>query len=210
MLRLIFILAGMFLWFSLQGEELKSGDLIFVCEGKSDFSKAISDATAFSDSLKFVHVGIIEIEENKEIMVIEASPEEGVRKITLEKFLESSPQVLYKRLTIDFPVKEVLNNAISYIGQPYDWWYLPDNGKMYCSELIYESYLDSSGNPIFTSNPMNFRYPDGTMPQFWIDLFNELGQPVPEGIPGTNPSDISKSPLLQTLSISSGLSLSQP
>ena len=96
-------------------------------------------------------------------------------------------------------MEECLTKAKSFIGQPYDWWYLPDNGKMYCSELVYESYLDSDGYHIFEAHPMNFRSPDGTMPQVWISIFEELGQPVPEGVLGTNPSDLSKSPLLYTI-----------
>ncbi|MCH5235316.1 MAG: hypothetical protein J1E16_08460 [Muribaculaceae bacterium] len=198
---LIFLLPS---WAHANAEELRTGDLIFVGEGKGEFSKAISEATAPSDSLKFVHVGIIERSES-DIQVVEASPEEGVRIISLVNFIEETPEIngvhqfVIKRLTIDFPVEEVLKRTKSYLGEPYDWWYLPDNGKMYCSELVYESFLDSEGNHIFTSQPMNFRSPDGSMPQFWIDLFNELGQEVPEGVPGTNPSDLSKSPFLRTI-----------
>lgn len=184
---------------------LKTGDLIFQVEGKSDFSQAIANSTSNdSDSMKFVHVGIIEVE-NDSIKVIEASSEEGVRIIGLDEFLKNSPQlngeptVVIKRLNMEFPVEEAIERAKIHLGEPYDWWYLPDNGKMYCSELVYESYLDSNGKPIFQSQPMNFRNPDGSMPQFWIDLFQELGQPIPEGLPGTNPNDLSKHPLLQTI-----------
>lgn len=191
---------------SANADELQSGDLIFVVEGKGNFSKAISEATAFSDSLKFVHVGIIEREDNF-INVVEASPEEGVRIIPIEKFIEEAPeingipQIVIKRLTIDFPIEEAVARAKSFLGEPYDWWYLPGNGKMYCSELVYESFLDSEGNHIFIAQPMNFRSSDGNIPQFWNELFSELGQPIPEGIEGTNPSDLSKSSFLQTLTI---------
>ncbi|MCH5325636.1 MAG: hypothetical protein J1E29_00345, partial [Duncaniella sp.] len=79
--------------------------------------------------------------------------------------------------------------------------FLPDNDKMYCSELVYESYLTESGAHIFEAAPMNFRAADGSMPQFWLELYAELGVPVPEGIPGTNPNDLSKSPLLKIVSV---------
>ena len=46
---------------------------------------------------------------------------------------------------------------------------------------------------------MNFRNADGTMPQFWTDLFSRLGEPIPEGEPGTNPNDMARSTLLQTV-----------
>ena len=188
------------------GNDVKTGDLIFVGEGKGDFSKAISESTGEEgDTVKFVHVGIIEVEENGEVYVIEASPEEGVREIALEKFIEEVPKVndepiiAIKRITKDYPVSETIERAKSHLGEPYDWWYLKDNGKMYCSELVYESYIDEDGEYIFEAQPMNFRGPDGSMPQFWIELFDELKEPIPEGKPGTNPNDMGKSKFLKDI-----------
>lgn len=188
------------------GNDVKTGDLIFVGEGKGDFSKAISESTGEEgDTVKFVHVGIIEVEENGEVYVIEASPDEGVREIALEKFMEEVPKVngesiiAIKRITKDYPVSETIERAKSHLGEPYDWWYLKDNGKMYCSELVYESYIDEDGEYIFETQPMNFRGPDGSMPQFWIELFDELKEPIPEGKPGTNPNDMGKSKFLKDI-----------
>ena len=190
------------------GNDVKTGDLIFVGEGKGDFSKAISESTGEEgDTVKFVHVGIIEVEESGEVYVIEASPEEGVREIALEKFMEEVPKVngepiiAIKRITKDYPVSETIERAKSHLGEPYDWWYLKDNGKMYCSELVYESYIDEDGEYIFEAQPMNFRGPDGSMPQFWIELFDELKEPIPEGKPGTNPNDMAREECLRTLQI---------
>ena len=176
--------------------QLKSGDLIFVAEREGAFSKAISASTAMKDSLKFVHVGIVEIVD-QEPYVIEASPEEGVREVSLMQFLnESKNGYLVKRLSIDFPIEQTIQRAKSHLGENYDWWYLPDNGKMYCSELVYESYLTPDGKRIFKSSPMNFRDGNGEMPQFWVELFERIGSEVPEGLPGTNPNDLSKDELL--------------
>lgn len=61
---------------------------------------------------------------------------------------------------------------------------------MYCSELVYESFLTDDYRHIFTANPMSFRDKDGQIPEFWGRLFSELGEPVPEGVPGTNPNDM--------------------
>ena len=44
---------------------------------------------------------------------------------------------------------------------------------------------------------MNFRAADGTLLQFWADLFDRLGEPVPEGLPGTNPNDMAQEELLE-------------
>ena len=184
-----------------QAFEYENGDLIFQVAGNSNFSKAIEYSTGNPDSINYIHVGIIYTYDSSDIEVIEASPKEGVRIISLESFLASCPQIndkpgaVIKRLK-KRPSDRVIINACSHIGEPYDWYYLPDNGMMYCSELVYESYLDESGEKIFSAQPMNFRSPDGTIPEFWINLYQKLGIDVPEGIPGTNPNDLSKHPQL--------------
>lgn len=178
---------------------LKSGDLLFVSSGKSEFSDAISISTASEDSLKFVHVAMVLENSDSICKIIEASPSHGVRIIDLNEFLaecpliNNKPGIIAKRLITEFSVDSVIARAKSHLGEPYDWWYLPDNNKMYCSELIYESFIDDDGHHIFQSQPMNFRDKDGNMPDFWQNLFEGLGEPIPEGLPGTNPSDLSKS-----------------
>ena len=177
---------------------LKQGDLLFVVGNNSAFSQAISDATVFNDSLSFVHVAILDSISHGYYQVIEASPDEGVRGVELEKFLENCPKinekpgVVVKRITVDYSPFDALSKAKSHLGEGYDWWYMPENGKMYCSELVYESFFDHNGNRIFKSQPMNFRNQDGSMPDFWIKLFEQLGKPVPEGMEGTNPNDMAK------------------
>ncbi|MCR4680245.1 MAG: hypothetical protein K5636_01360 [Bacteroidales bacterium] len=52
---------------------------------------------------------------------------------------------------------------------------------------------------IFPSKPINWRDAEGNLPEYWIKHFEELGLSVPEGIPGTNPTDMSRSPLLKRL-----------
>ncbi|MCH5228144.1 MAG: hypothetical protein J1F16_10095 [Muribaculaceae bacterium] len=182
--------------------EIANGDLIFQVEGKSDFSKAIAASTAYGDSIKVIHVGILERKPEGKINVIEASPEEGVRIMPLKDFLEESPVifgkpgVIVKRVNTPFPKESSVNRAKSHLGEDYDWNFLPNNGKMYCSELIYDSYLYENGERIFDLKPMNFLDSDGTMPDFWIELFGKLNQEVPQGVEGSNPNDLFKDPLL--------------
>lgn len=184
-------------------QNLRNGDLLFEAAGNSEFSEAIASATAAGDSLRFVHVAILKAEPDGGFSVIEASPKEGVRSVALQDFLDGAPRingapaVVVMRLEKDFSAAEAIERAERYLGEPYDWWYMPDNGRMYCSELVYEAYLDADGNHIFGSRPMNFRNPDGTMPRFWEELYGELGVPVPEGLPGTNPHDLSRDPGLK-------------
>lgn len=82
--------------------------------------------------------------------------------------------------------------AFTFIGQKYDWNFLPDNGKMYCSELVYESFKDAEGHPLFHSAPMNYYDAEGNIPQYWIDLFKKLGTDIPQGIEGTSPQGMSQ------------------
>lgn len=205
-LRRIFCLYFFLVFLMARGAELRDCDLIFVVSGESAFSDAISSSTARNDSLSFVHVGIIRIGGDSTVNVIEASPEKGVILTPLNEFLDSScpkiegnPGAVIKRLEIGFPVERTIENALQYIGQPYDWWYLPGNGKMYCSELIYESYLSDEGEHIFQAAPMNFKAPDGTYPSFWVKLYEELNQPIPQGEPGTNPNALSRDPRLMEI-----------
>ena len=180
----------------------KEGDLVFQVASESAMSEAISEATSQTAEVSYDHVGIV-AEVDGKLCVIEASVKQGVVCTELEAFLASAasvngkPGVSVMRLKEPFPVKAAMERAKSHLGEAYDWSYLPDNGKMYCSELVYESYLREDGTPIFTARPMNFRNADGTMPDFWVDLFNQLDEPIPEGIPGTNPNDLAKEESLE-------------
>lgn len=177
-------------------DDLKTGDLIFKISGGSEFSDAITSATGTDSLLNFDHVGIIEKTDKDSVVVIEASPRLGVHITPLKEFVDETvtingkPGLVVKRLCGDYPFQKIIERAKTFIGQEYDWWFLPDNGKMYCSELIYESYLDNEGKHIFQTVPMNFRANDGSMPDFWIELFEKIGEEIPEGKLGTNPNDL--------------------
>lgn len=177
---------------------LRSGDLIFESVGKSATAKAIDAATARESGESFSHIAIIEVAEDG-IYVIEAASENGVQRISLDDFLAAAthdesgnPAVTVMRLDREYDTAAFIANAKRHIGEPYDHYFMPDNGRMYCSELVYESYRDENGNPIFTARPMNFRAADGTMPEYWVALFEALGEPIPQGVPGTNPNDMAR------------------
>lgn len=178
---------------------IRRGDLIFTIADTIGMSRAIADATAQTDSLKLSHVGIIDIDSAGNILVIEATGRLGVTINPLDSFAANSPAgfiVMRPDSLCDIP--RSIARARSFLGRPYDWLYLPDNDSIYCSELVEKSYVDSVGHPIFSTIPMNFRDSKGRMPRFWINLFDRHGGiPIPEGLPGTNPSQISRSPRLK-------------
>lgn len=179
----------------------QEGDLLFQIEGTSDFSAAITDATAQHDTLKYAHVAIVAIDNGKPY-VIEASSEHGVKRTEWNDFMTGSrsingkPGVVAMRINTDFPVETAIKRAKSHIGEEYDWSYRPDNGKIYCSELVYDCFLNQEGEHLFTASPMNFRNERGEIPAFWTVLFEKLGETIPEGVPGTNPNDMAKSHIL--------------
>lgn len=174
--------------------KLQSGDLLFYRNsGWSDMADAISESTG-----KYVHVALVEVDSADRLWVIEASTENGVQRRQPRSYELSDLSEIY-RLTVPFDTTAVLARAKSFVGQPYDNAFLPDNGALYCSELIYESFLDSAGIHLFEAKPMNWRNKKGKLPRYWKKHFKKLGIPVPEGVMGTNPTDLSESPILKQL-----------
>lgn len=182
----------------------RRGDLIFQVSAGSEFSDAINSAAcANPDSLIFSHVGIVDVDLVGEIYVIEAVPHDGVRRVGLKQFLadcdsaSGKPLAQFRRLIVPFSPDSVISKATSYLGVPYDYAFLPGIDALYCSELVYEVYIDSVRNHIFETTPMNFRDSDGNMPAYWIDEYARMGIPIPEGEPGTHPNTLAHSPLLR-------------
>ena len=178
-------------------ENLRTGDLLFQVGSESAMSGAIAAATGRDGALPFTHVGIAVCRPGAD-SVLEATSPGGVRMTALDDFLgksariEGRPLVVAMRLKDTSGIAAAVARARSFRGVPYDYAFRPDNGKMYCSELVWESYRRPDGRPIFPARPMNFRAADGSMPAFWSELFDRLGEPIPEGLPGTNPADMAR------------------
>lgn len=193
-------------------DTLRTGDLIFVglpldydAEGTS-MDAAIASATGEEGALNLIHVAIAEVRADS-VWIIDATLKHGVDRHPLDTFLRdftlrdgSYPEFIVKRVE-GLPAADAVERAKSFCGRAYDKWFLPDNDEMYCSELVQRSFLDADGSQLFDSEPMNFRAPDGTMPPYWEWLFGLLGQPVPQGLPGTNPQRMSESPLLYEVQV---------
>ena len=78
------------------------------------------------------------------------------------------------------------------LGKQYDDAFLPNNGKYYCSELLYDAFkYANNGKVFFSLQPMTFK--DKKMKTYypaWVDYFAALKIDIPEGIEGCNPSSI--------------------
>ena len=184
-------------------DRLQNGDLIFVglpvgyeAEAGS-MDSAISSATGEAGALNLTHVAIAEVKADS-IWIIDATTARGVDRHPLDTFLRdfslpdgSLPVFVVKRVK-GVDVDAAVERAKTFCGRAYDIRFLPDNEDIYCSELVQKSYLDAAGRPVFESEPMNFKAPDGTMPPYWEALFDRLGMAVPQGLPGTNPQKMSQ------------------
>lgn len=178
---------------------LQTGDLLFVGSGDEDpgsMDEAIASATG-----NLTHVAIVEIDSDGNRWVIDATPKRGVCRYPLDTLIDDNPgaSFLVKRLRDTSGVSLFVGNARRFVGEPYDLTFLPDNGSHYCSELVRDAYRRPDRSYVFEEKPMNFLAPDGSMPPYWESLFERLGMPVPQGISGTNPQDMSASPLLETV-----------
>jgi len=198
--------------YSDEGEpSLRTGDLVFVAIPAS-FGETMADAIASSaggeDSLRIIHVAIAEIDEGGHPWIIDATIAHGVDRHPLDTLFadfalpEGRAKYIVKRLEGDYPIGRFVEKAKTLCGQPYDVHFHPDNDSLYCSELVRESYRLEDGEYLFDNAPMNFKDPDGEFPAYWLWLFNDyLGEPIPQGLPGTNPAAMLEHPLLSSTTV---------
>lgn len=115
--------------------ELKEGDLLFQIS-----KSAQSPLIALATGSVYTHCGIL-VEKQGEWYVLEAT---GPVKLTpLQQWCDKGRfKHVISRRVLEKPVKVRYKQ---YLGQAYDWSFKFDNGKMYCSELIYEIYKKQFG-----------------------------------------------------------------
>ena len=184
---------------------LETGDLLFQVTGRSAYTEAISSVTRGIKELNFTHVGVAYVENGK-TYVLEAVPY-GVVKSPLEKFFrdaqksDGNPVVvgrLKPRLRRCIPA--AIEKIKTLLNKRYDFVFDPDDDDYYCSELIYVSYLKPNGKPIFKMKPMTFRDKQtGEISTLWVEHFKRYKCEIPEGVPGTNPGDMSRSKAIRIL-----------
>ena len=80
------------------------------------------------------------------------------------------------------------------VGRPYDDLYLPGDSAVYCSELVQLCFVTIGGELVFDTVPMSFHDETGEITDYWRDFYARRGLTVPEGMPGTNPGDLSRRP----------------
>lgn len=114
-------------------EDLKEGDVVFI-SGQTSQAPYIKLGTMS----KWSHCGVI-VQTSDGLQVLEAS--KTVRLTPYDKFISWAKDDNYKvkrpKKQLDKPI-----NYKKYLGMPYDVQFKFDNGKMYCSELVWLIYKD--------------------------------------------------------------------
>ncbi|MDR0694572.1 MAG: hypothetical protein LBF81_04645 [Prevotellaceae bacterium] len=177
------------------GAALQAGDLLFQ-SGKDGLSDAIEAVTESAGGYNFSHVGMLVPDSSGCLWVIEAVSK-GVQLTPVDTFLQRGARVALGRVKDEY--KPLLPAAIAFAlrqtGKPYDEEYIYDNGKYYCSELIYDAFLVANNHiPFFTLEPMTFKSPaTGAFLEEWVRHYQKLNRPIPEGDLGCNPGGLSRS-----------------
>ncbi len=163
--------------------------------------EAINEVTEGYQGKDFSHLGMIYIQ-NDSIYVIEAGGKE-VKKTPYETFKTyTSEEMFVGRLKSKYQkyIPEAIAFSLQQIGVPYDEEYLYDNGKYYCSELIYDAFLHSYKKPLFDLVPMTFKSPKSNEYfKVWETYYQNLKMEIPEGQLGCNPGGISTSNKLKII-----------
>ena len=177
--------------------KLQEGDLLFQDLDSSPLCDAIELVTPGYNGANFSHIGLVVLD-NDTLKVLEAIPPK-VMITNLDDFINHSfdkngnPKVIVGRLKKEFT--NSISNAVSYSKSKleiiYDEVFLINNETYYCSELIYEAFLNDS---IFELKPMTFLHPEtkDTL-TIWKEYYSDLNTNIPEGNPGINPGIMSLS-----------------
>lgn len=181
---------------------LKEGDILFQDIDCGPYCESIETVTKGYRGADLSHVGMVIESSNGELEVIEANTT-GVQIVSLDTFLNrssddnGSPKVIVGRLKQ--PYQELIPRAktfaIALLGSDYDYIYDITDDKYYCSELLYESFKAANGgDSIFRLYPMTFIEPaTGELFPIWVEYFESLEHPMPQGELGLNPGGMSES-----------------
>lgn len=175
---------------------LCEGDLLFCAQEKGN---NITDVTQGVGGMKIDHVAIFHRQGGR-TFALEAI-HSGVGLTPTDSFMARREVVLAARLRDTLGVARSVERALRFIGRPYDFNFMPDDSAFYCSELVQKCYRNSRGELVFKPIPMSFHDQSGRITPYWHDYYARQGLQVPEGEPGSNPGDLSRSAAICILGI---------
>lgn len=178
-----------------QKSPFQNGDLLFINISCGEMCDAINAVTTGYKNLDFNHMGLVTIDKNSEVFVYEAIGK-AVVKTPIQTFLNYTSLPIYKgRLRKKY--RHLLPSALTFceaqLGVPYDNDFLYDNGKYYCSELVYDAFKEANDHTaFFPLFPMTYKEPGSeTFFPIWVNHFRKQGIEIPEGKLGCNPGGMS-------------------
>ena len=195
------------LFFSCTKQSFQVGDIFFQDLDCGPPCQAIEAVTSGYQGAELSHCAIITSvgSSNHDTILTEAIGE-TVIQTTLHDFLNRSNKVFVGRLKNEY--QYMIPDAITYIqtdlnGKPYDYIFDINDDTYYCSEIIYEGLKKADNTQeLFSLKPMTFNEP-GTDSPFvhWVEYYEELGHPIPEGELGLNPGRMSRSDAIEIVHV---------
>ncbi len=204
MKKSIGILLCMLCTLSIGAQQMKKINRTNLCEGDLLFcakeaSNPITEVTQGVSGMKIDHVAIVHKQVNK-TYALEAI-HKGVTLTPMDSFMARREMVVAARLCDTLGVAQSVERALSFLGRPYDFNFMPSDSAFYCSELVQKNYRYSDGQLVFKPIAMSFHDKTGKITDYWKEYYGRQGLTVPEGEPGSNPGDLSRSKAIQILGI---------
>ena len=173
---------------------LKNGDIIFIIN-PSGQGKAIQLAT----KSKYTHVGVIFIENGKEVVYHAVEP---VTKSSLSDFVSMSANGKYEirrlkdqSLLTPEVITKMQTDAKSKLGIHYDLGFSWDDKEMYCSEYVWKIYNKALNITIGDLKPL--KEFDLSHPAVKEKLTQRYGKNIPMDENMISPGDMYDSDLLE-------------
>ena len=204
MKKSIGILLCMLCTLSIGAQQMKKINRTNLCEGDLLFcakeaSNPITEVTQGVSGMKIDHVAIVHKQVNK-TYALEAI-HKGVTLTPIDSFMARRETVVAARPCDTLGVAQSVERALSFLGRPYDFNFMPSDSAFYCSELVQKNYRYSDGQLVFKPIAMSFHDKTGKITDYWKEYYGRQGLTVPEGEPGSNPGDLSRSRAIQILGI---------
>ncbi len=181
------------------------GDLVFQQRARGDAGLAISRVFKGVNDWHVNHVALCVGDD----LLVEAV-EPCVQQIALPDFVQQAevpqdtkPTTFVCRLNVQY--QHLIADAVSFTltqqGLPYNHDFSVGGNSWYCSELVLEAFREANqGDYLFLPTPMSFHDTEtGRIIPWWLDYFEALGKPVPEGAPGSHPALLSRSEYLKVV-----------
>ena len=204
MKKSIGILLCMLCTLSIGAQQMKKINRTNLCEGDLLFcakeaSNPITEVTQGVSGMKIDHVAIVHKQANKTYAL--ETIHKGVTLTPMDSFMARREMVVAARLCDTLGVAQSVERALSFLGRPYDFNFMPSDSAFYCSELVQKNYRYSDGQLVFKPIAMSFHDKTGKITDYWKEYYGRQGLTVPEDEPGSNPGDLSRSKAIQILGI---------